>query len=171
MTPKFGDVIATRSNSFLSRSIRFFMRLYDKKHAGYSHTAAIINIWGELWVAEALAWGVRVHPWKKTPYAKGKNEWIILRHSNGFTSDQIEAMSKRMVALAGLRYQYENMPAWIIAILTKINLFKPENEEAIYCTELAAIFINTVYPQSFLEPNKTNPADHLSAAFYETIYP
>lgn len=164
---QFGDVIATRSNSFLSRGIRFMMHLYNPRYAGYSHTACIVDIWGELWVVEALAWGVRVHPWEATDYAKGKNEWIILRHKEGFTPEQIRRMSRRVVGLAGTRYQYENFPAWIMKILAKINLFKPSDEKAIYCTELAAIFINEAYPGSFVNPNATSPAEHLMAKFYE----
>jgi hypothetical protein len=165
---KFGDVIATRSNSLLSKAIRWFMQLYKPGSPGFSHNAVIINMWGNLWIAEALAWGVRIWPIEQSGYLTNK-QCIILRHKEGFTEDQIEAMSKKMASLAGTRYQYENLPMWAAKILVSINLFRRINEKSIYCSELAAIAINEAYPDTFENPNMVSPADHTSKSIYNII--
>ena len=165
---KFGDLIATRSNSFLSRAIRWFMRKQNPSAPNFSHIAVVINLWGELWIAEALGWGVRIWSLEQSGYDK-KKQVVILRHKWGFSEEQIKLMSQKMVSLAGVRYQYENLPAWAIKILTKINLFKASNEKAIYCSELGAVGINAAYPLTFLNPNMISPADHFATGIYDVI--
>ena len=167
---QFGDILATRSGSFLSRGIRLMMHWYKDYADGFSHNAVVINMWGELWIAEALAWGVRIYPIENSGYIDNKNI-IILRHKKGFTDAQINAMSKKMASLGGIRYQYENLPMWIAKILIRMNFFKPENEKSIYCSELAAIAINVAYPGTFKKPNMITPADHVASNIYETIKP
>ena len=158
---EFGDGIAVRSNSFLSRGIRFFMRIYNPKVEDFSHNAVVVDIWGEPWVVEALAWGVRVWPLEKSGYITNKNV-VILRHKDGFNDSQIKALSKKAVALGGTRYQYEGLPTWILKIIFKINVFKKESEKAIYCSELLAIALNAAYPGMYQEPNIINPADFMT---------
>lgn len=165
---KYGDIIAVRSNSFLSKGIRFFMKLYKKDAAGYSHNAVVINVWDEKWIAEALAWGVRIWRIEQSGYIDNKNV-IVLRHKEGFLDIQINAMSKKMISLAGVRYQYENLPMWIAKIVVNLGMFKAENEKSIYCSELAAIAINKAYPGTFKRPNETSPADHLAKDIYNII--
>jgi hypothetical protein len=165
---QYGDIIATRSNSFVSRGIRWFMRKYRPAVEDFSHNAVVINIWGNLWVAEALAWGVRLWTIEESGYLN-KKQVVILRHKAGFTPEMIKDMSIKMASLAGVRYQYENLPMWIARILCKINLFKKSNEKSIYCSELAAIAINEAYPKTFPKPNMVCPADHMMFPMYEII--
>lgn len=169
-TFEFGDIIATRSNSFISKSIRWFMRQYKAEADDFSHNAVVINIWGEQWVVEALAWGVRVWTIEQSGYIRNKNV-VVLRDKRGFTEQQIDKMSKRVVSLGGVRYQYSNLFGWVAKIWFKLNFFKKENEKSIYCSELAAIAINTVYPGTFPTPNMVNPADHLLSKNYVIIDP
>lgn len=156
---KFGDLIATRSNSFLSRAIRWFMEKYKPSKDAFSHIAVVINMWGELWIAEALIWGVRIWSLPQSGYSTTK-QVILLRFKKGFSDQQVEAISKKMASLAGVRYQYENLPQWIVKILLRFDLFKKVNEKSIYCSELGAIAINEAYPNTFPSPNETSPADH-----------
>jgi hypothetical protein len=165
---KFGDLIAVRSNSFLSRAIRWFMSKYKPGSPSFSHIATVIDLWGELWIAEALTWGVRIWSLEQSGYSLNKNA-IILRFKRGFTDVEIKAMSQKMTSLGGVRYQYENFPQWVAKILLKINLFNKKNERAIYCSELGAIFINTAFPGTFTNPNIISPADHFVSGLYDVI--
>jgi hypothetical protein len=169
-TLQFGDLLATRSNSFLSRAIRWFMKRQNPEAPNFSHIAVVIDLWGEIWIAESLGWGQRLWSLEQSGYDK-KEQVVILRHKKGFSQSQIKAMSQKMVSLGGVRYQYENLPAWAIKILTKINLFKKENEKAIYCSELGCIAINAAYPLTFLNPNMITPADHFATGIYDVIDP
>lgn len=170
-TIQYGDLIATRSNGFLSKAIRWFMRKETPNAPDFSHIAVVINIWGEIWIAEALSWGVRVWPLENSGYDVNK-EIIILRDKRGFTDVQIEVMSRQMVSLSGIRYQYSNLFQWAARILFKIRgFFKKDNANAIYCSELGAIAINSVYPGSFARPNITSPVDHLTSGLYDIIDP
>lgn len=168
---QFGDIIATRSDKFLSRAIRYFMRKYRPDAPNFSHIAVVINLWGEQWIAEALAWGVRIWSLEQSGYSK-KKQVVILRYrkpmSMEFLSEtQVQAMSKKMVSLAGTRYQYENLPQWAIKIWTKLNIFKRSNEKAIYCSELGAIALNAAIPGTFVNPNMVSPADHFIRGIYD----
>lgn len=167
---QYGDILSVRSDKFISKAIRFFMKLYSKKTPQFSHNAVVINVWNELWIAEALAWGTRIYPIEKSGYLD-HDQFVILRDKRGFTEDMIDRMSKKMVSYGGVRYQYENLPAWIAKILLKINLFKSENEKSIYCSELAALAINEVYPGTFPTPNIVNPADHMRTPSYDIVDP
>ena len=162
---KPGDILASRSNSFLSKAIRTMMHWYKDYADGYSHNAVIIN--GGL-VAEALAGGVKVHSLEESGYLNNNNV-AILRHKNGFTKSQLGRVTNKMLLLEGTRYQYGNLPLWVAKILFHIDKFKGKSEKAIYCSELAAIAINTAYPGTFPEPNKVSPADHICNPIYETI--
>jgi hypothetical protein len=165
---QFGDIIATRSNSFLSRAIRWFMKKYRPSVESFSHIAVVIDIWGEQWIAEALAKGVRVWSLPRSGYSV-KKQVVLLRLNAGFTEEQIETVSKKMISLAGVRYQYENLPLWAVKILLKINLFRKESQKAIYCSELGAIAINEAYPGTFKAPNITSPADHYGNVIYQRL--
>jgi hypothetical protein len=157
---QYGDIIATRGHSFLSKSIRYFMKLvHPKDKTSFSHIAVVINIYDEKYIAEALGWGVRIWSIEDSGYLKNE-QVIICRDKEGFNTDKILALSKKCVGLGGTRYQYENFPQWVVKILFKWNWFKKSSEKAIYCSELGAIAINAAYPGTFPTPNSTSPADH-----------
>jgi len=157
---KFGDIIASRSGSFLSKGIRWFLKkLNPGIQQTFSHIAVVISVWDEVWVAEALSWGVRIWAIEKSDYLT-HSQVIILRDKRGFTPDQVKTLSKECTGLGGTRYQYENLPQWILKILFKIKIFKTDNENAIYCSELGAISENSVYPGTYPTPNMTSPNDH-----------
>lgn len=164
----YGDVLCSRSNSLLSRGIRWFMRIYKHSKITFSHCAVVINLWGELWIAEALAWGVRIWSLEQSGYLTNK-QTIILRHKQGFSEDQVDALSKKIVSLGGTRYQYENLPQWIVKILLKIDIFRKSNERAIYCSELAAIAIDKAFPGTFPHPNITSPMDLVESPVFNVI--
>jgi hypothetical protein len=166
---QFGDIITSRSDHFTSKAVRWFMKKANPgQKETFSHIAVIINIWSELWVAEALGWGLRVWPIEKSDYLK-TSQVLILRDKRGFDYEKEKALSKKCVSLGGIRYQYENFPQWVVKILLKWNIFKKENEKAIYCSELGAIAINAAYPGTFPTPNITSPADHYLNDIYEKI--
>ena len=170
-----GDLIATRGNTWLSRSIRFMMDIYCRKvlhkpcKVLFNHIAVVVSMFDELWVVEALGWGVRVYPIERSGYLTHRN-LVILRDKRGFTQEGLKAMSKKVVALGGVRYQYENLPQWVIRIFVGIKkVFRSSNERSIYCSELGAIAINAVYPMTFKEPNIMSPMDHVLSPVYEVI--
>jgi len=166
---QFGDLIATRSGTLLSKAIRWFMKKQNPNtKQTFSHVAVVINVWGEIWIAEALAWGVRIWPIEKSDYLT-HDQIIILRDKRGFTYEQAETLSKKCVSLGGTRYQYENFPQWILKIIFKIKAFNPNNEKAIYCSELGAISENSVYTGTFQSPNMTSPMDHVLNQIYDVI--
>lgn len=158
-----GDIIAVRGRSWLAKRIRYFMALYLKrkgKSVGrlYNHIAVVIEVNGQLMIAEALGWGVVIHSIEQAGYDRG-NHFVILRHKRGFTREQIDAITTRMIVLSGTRYQYENFIQWVLRITLGLNVFRRSNEKAIYCSELGAIAINEAYPNTFSRPNETNPMD------------
>lgn len=135
------------------------MKLYKPSvKQQFSHNAIVINLWGEPWIAEALTWGVRIWSISQSGYLTNI-QTLILRHKQGFSDAQIKSMSQKMVSLGGMRYQYENLPQWIVKILLHIDIFNRKNEKAFYCSELTATAINVAYPDTFPRPNDTSPMD------------
>jgi hypothetical protein len=166
---QYGDLIATRSNSLVSRAIRWFMSKQNPTKDTFSHIAVVINLWDQTWIAEALAQGVVVHSLKQSGYDTHK-QLILLRFKKGFSEQQIKDICLSMVQHAGIRYQFSNLLLWAAKIGIKLDLLRKNNEKRIYCSELGAIAINTAYPGTFPTPNKTSPADHYTRRdLYEII--
>jgi hypothetical protein len=166
---QYGDLIATRSNSLVSRAIRCFMSKQNPTKDTFSHIAVVINLWDQTWIAEALAQGVVVHSLKQSGYDTNK-QLILLRFKKGFSEQQIQDICLSMVQHAGIRYQFSNLLLWAAKIGIKLDLLRKNNEKRIYCSELGAIAINTAYPGTFATPNKTSPADHYTRKdLYEII--
>lgn len=169
-----GDIIAVRGKSWLAKRIRYFMALYLRKRGKrverlYNHIAVVIEVNGRLMVAEALGRGVVVNTVEKAGYDRG-GHFVVLRHRKGFSKEQLDAMTTKMLVLAGTRYQYENFIQWVLRICFGVDAFRRSNERAIYCSELGAIAINEAYPGTFIRPNETNPMDFFLNENFEVIW-
>jgi len=82
-------------------------------------------------------------------------------------------MTDEVIRHSGKFYQISNWFAWLLYINSagKINLFKDKNDKTIYCSELGALAINSIYPDTFPKPNRTNPYDILSNQNMEIYKP
>jgi len=89
---KTGDILLCRSHSLLSKLIR----KATKSH--WSHTAHVVDIWGEMYVVEAQISGVDPKSWDN--WVKKYNyEWVAIR--NPRMGDERE-FCKRSFSLVGV---------------------------------------------------------------------
>jgi hypothetical protein len=183
-----GDIILVGSNSFLSKGIQFFMKAYNKKlglpekKEYYSHAALVINVWGQLYVAEALADGINVAPLDKT-YANTLKHIKVLTPKKAYSNTEKEDISKiaSAYALTPTRYDFLNFLYQIDMIKETTKKDGPDAEwdgptgskaeHRIYCSELVATCANKVRPDTFKLPAATNPLDIELNRYYKVKYP
>jgi hypothetical protein len=168
-----GDIILTSENSFLSKQIRRFMNIYRKKlglpvRTLYSHAAGVIEVWGEIYVVEAIADGVNIRKFEDT-YAKRMNRSKVLTPKKIYSKDEAKEYCKiaqemtfkpHRYDILGLIYQMD------MIVRTKNTMNEnwagPTGNKAtdrLYCSELVATLASIVRPRTFNKPYATNPLD------------
>lgn len=172
---KAGDIILVHSGkSILARGITYYMKLYLKS-LGYDpsefayiphHAGTIIDVWGELHVAEAVGRGYVVQPLLK---AYTPDEWDtrveVIEPVIPYTKDQQEQISKLAIkySLSGVPYDYFNF-LFQIALIKTGKWLGPKGKKAenrFYCSEIAATLAEKIQPGTFSNPAATNPVDIL----------
>lgn len=168
-----GDIILSHSNTWLSLGIRRFLNIYRKKlglpvRTLFSHAAGIIEVWGELYVVEAVAEGVVIRKFEDQ-YENKLNRCKVITPRKLYS--KMEAINYCKLAqeltFKSTEYDYANFIYQIDMILrTKHSMDEdwkgPTNKKAsdrLYCSELVATIANRVRPNTFSKPWATNPLD------------
>ena len=148
---KAGDVLLHRGKSFVSRQIRVWMekarkRMGLKPRTLYNHASMVVELWGELWVVEAVARGSHMIP--LTERLKSKDEILVKTWVKPLTKKETNSLSKKAVTFVGQNhnYQFSAFPLHMIKI-TFGKWFGRKNIKAqrrINCTELVAIFMDYI---------------------------
>jgi len=178
---KAGDIILVHSGrSILARGITYYMKLYLKSK-GFDpddfnfiphHAGTIIDVWGELHVAEAVGRGYVVQPLLK---AYSLDEWEqrveIYEPVKSYTKQQQEDISKMAIkySLSGVPYDYLNF-IYQIGMIKFGRWFGPRGQKAenrFYCSEVTATLAEKIQPGSFPNPAATNPVDILLSGVYK----
>jgi hypothetical protein len=163
-----GDVILVKGTSWIARAIQFFMNIYRHLRGYgdiqiYNHAAMFVEIFGEIYVAEALGKGVTIAPYKDTYL--GKDNYIILEPVVPITPKE-----KDLLLLAALkssfrvtRYDFSNFFFQIILIFTGkwYGRKGKKAERRLYCSEAVATWWSKIRPRMFVKPSATNPLDIL----------
>lgn len=162
-TPQFrtGDRILVNSNSFLSRSIQFFMRLYARKRHidtqnTFSHAGTLVFIDGELYIAEAVENGYKLREFNKH-YNLAKDKIIVFRNGIPYTRDEQTMARKYALYLMEVNncYQYWAFIQWIVLILFNINIFGKGNKFSSECYEATYRIAKHVRPDEFIRNPET----------------
>jgi len=164
---QIGDVGLVSARSFLALAIKFFMNVYRKllKHPNrpvYNHVFMVVDMWDKVFIAEALAKGISVRPWKESKYY-GSSKTKLLRLKEEFNDLEKEEISKIAVsyALKPTRYDIFMFPFQIILTISGLWL-GPKGKRAqrrLYCSEAVAFWINQIKPSFFEKPEATNLLD------------
>lgn len=177
---KAGDIILVHSGkSILAKGITYYMRRYlekmniDTEGMPYvpHHAGTIVDVWGELHVAEAVGRGYVVQPLLKAYSEKEWDERVEVRTPRiAYTKQQQEQISKLAVrySLSGVPYDVFNFVFQIIYIKTGkwIGPKGKKAENKFYCSEVTATLAETIQPGTFKNPAATNPVDiYLNKAF------
>lgn len=172
---KPGDIILSGSNTWLSRIIKKFMRLYSKKQKVrvdkvYSHAAMVINLWDNLYVAEAEANGINIRPLFRT-YGVINKDVLLLTPKKKYLVKEQEEISKVATksALVPTRYDYFSLLHQVRYIMTgKWPGSKGSKaNKRLYCTEAAALWANMVRPKTFDVSYSVNPVDIQTNKYYK----
>jgi len=168
-----GDLGLVHGTGFLSKAIQFFMGIYHK-HIGlpkveklYNHAFAVVELWGQLYIAEALADGINIQPVEKA-YPNGKWENIkLMSPKKPYSKVEKEEFNKIVLAYAlePTRYDFSNFIFHARAILSKkgYDVWSGKTGEAaekrLHCSEAVATWSNKVRPNTFDRPWATNLVD------------
>ena len=144
-----GDIILVAGTGFLPKGIQFFMNIYRKrkglpKRKLYNHAAAVVDLWGTQWIAEASAKGVRVFQYPND-YVR-RQDCKVLGWVEPLDDSEKEALSKTAIAYALHPTRYDVMNFWYQARYILTGKWKgPIGEKAkkrVYCSEFIAILID-----------------------------
>jgi hypothetical protein len=130
---KTGDILICKRKSFLSKLIRKVTK------SEWSHTSAVIDIWGKIYIVEMQSKGVELIAYDEW-VDKWKYEYIIFR--NPFEIDAAE-FSKKALSVVGRKTKYDYF-TFIFRIPYKIvtNKYKYKGEEIetrrMICSQLTA---------------------------------
>lgn len=143
-----GYVLMYRSEKLLSRLIRFFQK------SPYHHTGLVIELWGELFVAESDSHGLTVN--KLSDSIKGY-KIVVLKPK--FEFDPI-VINKFVVPLLG-KHKYDVMSLFVYQVIYLItgNWIGRKDTHAskrLYCSEFVAYVFHSLYGK-FNDWYKTNP--------------
>lgn len=159
---KTGDKFFVNSTSFLSKAIRFFMKLYAKKYKLtfdkiYSHVGIFVWIADELYIAESVDNGFNLRVFNQH-YDLQKDDYIIIHRNKPI--DEKKAL-KWLINLATVKiaYQYYNFIQWPLLILFNINLFSKGGRKFTYCYEACKRF------DEFIEPGSTQGSLEIASFF------
>lgn len=150
-SPQVGDIILVHGGSFLAKGIQFFMNIYRSKQdlakrKLYNHVAVVIDLYGQKYIAEAVAKGVQVIP-DADKYVATR-DCTVLTWVNPLTAKEKAELSREAAkyALEIHRYDVLNFPYQIKYIMTG-KWRGPTGDKAerrIYCSELAAIVMDKI---------------------------
>lgn len=164
-----GDIGLSINDSFLARSIRFFMKIYMKikglpSRQLFNHSFHFIWVEDELFVAEALAQGGVLRPYKSAYFDKNIRH-KIKKPSHIYSDEEKENFVKFTIKFFGKNKEYDfvNFPLQIIYILTNGRKWYGKKgkkaQKRIYCTEATATCVNTIREKIWDKPWAANPLD------------
>jgi hypothetical protein len=176
-----GNIVMTGSKKFLSKAIQFFMKisrtkkgLPNPKGLISSHSAMIVDMWGQPYVAEALAKGIVVSSFADA-YGEKLDKIKILAPKKAYSKDEKEKVSKAAISdsLIPHRYDYFGLLYQIKYVLSNGTWVGPKGDKAekrLYCTEAVATWANRVRPNTFSQEEASNPIDIEFNKFYKVVY-
>lgn len=163
--PKEGYIGLVKNNSFISKSIQLFMRLYSKKKNVYSHSFMIITIPDKLglYVVEAVDQGVHIIPYGASGYMHNPNVKYKVPVKS-WTKSELNKISSasRDFTYVVTRYDFMNFLYQAAMIVTSKPWSGPKGLKAktrTYCSETTAWLCNAARKNFFKEPWAINPMD------------
>ena len=148
---KEGDIILVQGGSWIARQIQKWMNIYRRKRGLdqrklYNHVAVVVDLYGTLYVAEAVAKGIHVIP-NARKYVDN-NDVKLMEWVTPLSKLEGSVFSKEAIkyALEPHRYDFLNFWYQMKYILTgrwSGPTFE-KSKKRIYCSELAAIVMDKV---------------------------
>jgi len=176
-----GNIILTGSTKFLSKAIQVFMKisrakkgLPSPKGLIASHSATLVDMWGQIYVAEAEAKGITVRPFAEV-YGHKLDKIKILTPKKSYSKAEQEKISKEAIkdSLEPHRYDYFGLLYQIKYVLSNGAWVGPKGDKAerrLYCTEAVATWANKVRPGTFSQEEASNPIDIEFNKYYKVVY-
>jgi hypothetical protein len=171
---KAGDIGLHKGTSMVSKIIEWFMGRYAKKLGIknprlWSHAWMFIDVWGQLYVAEADSNGINVIPFIGSSYDKDRTTWISKTPIKPYSKEEKEKVSKSAIenVFSPTRYDFFGLFYQIGKVIntknsTDSNWGGPtgdKSERRMYCSEAVADWSNDVRPRTFDQPWAVNPLD------------
>jgi hypothetical protein len=131
----------------------------------YNHIFTVVEIWGELFAAEALGDGYNIRPISHYRHSdgalvKGVSIKTPKRDYNKTERDSISKLATRST-FKPTRYDYFGLlhQLWYSITLSWKGEEGKHAMKRLYCSEAHAQLANSVRPKTFKDPYKVNPLD------------
>lgn len=146
-----GDIILVHGSSWLAKAIQFFMNVYRKKKGLpkrflYNHVAVVIDIWGELKIAEAERKGIEAY---RDAYQYVDEHNVKVMTWKKPLSDSEKKQFSKLAAhysFKATKYDFFNFFYQMYYIMTGKWVGKKgkKSENVLYCSEFAAVLMDKV---------------------------
>jgi hypothetical protein len=171
---KAGDIGLHKGSALTSKIIEWFMKSYAKKLGIknprlFSHTFMLIDVWGQLYIAEADDTGINIRPFIGSDYDKDRSTWISKTPIKPYSKDEKDTVSKAAMncTFNPTRYDFFGLIYQIGKIVRAKNTTEEhwegptgeKSERRMYCSEAVANWSNDVRPNTFPTPWSMNPLD------------
>lgn len=177
-----GDILMIKNGKgIVPLGIQFFMAIYKRKIGvskivpeKYHHAATIVQMWGEMYVAEA---GKKGYQLSKLVAAYSDNYWKnkidIIRPVPAYNQSEQELVSKYAANFSFIIIRYDFLNFWYQIKKSFTGRWTgPTGEKAkkrLYCSEGAATLAELVRPGTFHQPEGANPVDLVINKNFERI--
>lgn len=177
--PQVGDLFLVKGNNFVSKAIQFWMRVYRKLRNKevidttiLNHAGTVINLWGTLVVAEAVAKGVEAHI--PVEVYLGKKKVVVRRFKRQLTVKEKKLTSKTAVGFMTLPHRYDFLnfiyQMYMISTGKWIGPKGTKSMRRLYCSEFSAILMDLIRNTFEGKTWDKNPEDLLQEKSMKTIY-
>lgn len=139
-----------------------------------NHAGTVISIWGKLYIAQAMGYGIEVVPFEKE-YGWRLDRIKVISPKKPYSKDEQDKISKVAAQSASDNVKYDKFGLFysLLYILSGGKWFGPIGEKAskkLYCTEAVATWANKVRPKTFDSQESVNPLDIELNKYYKVIY-
>ena len=177
--PQVGDLFLVKGNNFVSKAIQFWMKIYRKLRNKkvydttiLNHAGTVINLWGTLVIAEAVAKGIEAHVSVDLYLAKKKV--IVRRFKRQLSSKEKKLTSKTAVGFMTIPHRYDFLTfIYQMYLISTGKWIGPKGKKAtkrLYCSEFSAILMDIVRDTFKGETWDKNPEDLLQETSMKTVY-
>ena len=177
---KAGDIVLYGGTTFISKAIQFIMRIQRAKQGLLiprgtiaSHAGTLVNLWGQIYIAEARPEGIVVSPFLEK-YKNSMESIKILTPKKAYSISEGERISKLAIEDSLTPHRYDFFGIWFqLKMMLTGKWSGPTGDNAerrLYCTEAVATWANKVRPGTFTKEEAAGPLEVEFNKYYKIIY-
>jgi len=177
--PQVGDLFLVKGKNFIAKAIQFWMKIYRKLRNKevydttiLNHAGTVINLWGTLVVAEAVATGIEARV--PVDIYLQKKKVIVRRFKRQLTPKEKKLTSQTAIGFMTIPHRYDFLTfifsMYMIVTGKWIGPKGKKSQKRLYCSEFSALLMDIVRNTFHGKTWDKNPEDLLQETSMKTVY-